>query len=142
MVETYRDAREAELVKMEGADEFLAGCLQWGIQLILFGHQHYPYQRSVVAKGSRSSIDTPFGCRIAAIRTFCCPTTLQYDAKGNGFYLFDFSSKSRVEWTSIGSLRTEGERSRPMKQLEHRAIELDAELTSDEKVAAYEVALG
>ncbi len=168
-IETWRDAREAALVKMEGADEFLAWCLKSGIQLILFGHQHYPYQRVVVAQGLQS-IHTPFGHRTAAIRTFCCPTTLQYDAKGNGFYLFDFLSKCdadshdsqktaddpqgkagepqanspkwQIEWTSIGSLRTDGADARPMKQFDRKIVDLDAEPTADEKVDAYEVDLG
>jgi hypothetical protein len=139
-VTRYRDAREADLVRMDGADKFLAGCLKWGVQLILFGHQHYPYQRLVVAKG-QPQVDTPFGRRVAALRAFCCPTTLQYDAKGNGFYLFDFSSRSQVEWVSMGALRAEGEGLRPLKQLQRSVIDMDAEPTNDEKLESYQVDL-
>ena len=57
-VKQYRDDREAKLVQMEGADDFLNGCLKWGIQLILFGHQHYPYRRLVMAKG-QSHVENP-----------------------------------------------------------------------------------
>ena len=106
--------------------------------MILFGHQHYPYQRLVTAT-RESVVETPFGKRVAAIRIFCCPTTLQYDAKGNGFYLFDFSSKSQVEWTSIGALRTEGERESPMKQLDRATFDLDAEPTSEEIQGSHRV---
>ena len=75
------------------------------------------------------------------MRTFCCPTTLQYDAKGNGFYVFDFSAKAQVEWTSIGSLRVDDESPRALKQLDRSTFDLDAEPTADENETRYDVKL-
>ena len=138
LVREYRDNREASLVQMKGGDEFLAGCLRMGIQLVCFGHQHYPYRR-LVAADKRTTIATPFGNRVAALRAFCCPTALQYDAKGNGFYIYDIVDEATVVWTSIGSLRSEGRLTGPMEHIESESIQLDGEPEPDERATQHVV---
>ncbi|SEP41542.1 3',5'-cyclic AMP phosphodiesterase CpdA [Rhodospirillales bacterium URHD0017] len=73
------DKRKEEAMKLKNADVFLEGCLAAGIQIVLFGHNHYPYQRAV------QLADPP-----KALWAFCCPTTLEPCEHGNGFHVFDF----------------------------------------------------
>jgi len=96
---------ESSLMRMDGADEFLRSCFHAGIQLVLFGHQHFPYQRLIVPD-SRRAVASPFG-DVNAIRAFCCPTTLEYSAPGNGFYVFDFFDKTKVSMDSYVSMRND-----------------------------------
>jgi 3',5'-cyclic AMP phosphodiesterase CpdA len=74
--------RSDEAMKLNGADDFLRHCLNTGIQLVLFGHDHNSYRR-VVYRPSDA----------AGLRAFCCPTTLEHSEKGTGFYVFDFLTK-------------------------------------------------
>jgi 3',5'-cyclic AMP phosphodiesterase CpdA len=94
---------DAELVKMNGAEEFLRGCFRAGVQLILFGHQHFPYRRLIKLK-NMDEVQGPFGA-IKAIYAFCCPTTLEFKAPSNGFYVFDFFDKANVTIDSYISMR-------------------------------------
>ena len=94
---------DAELMKMNGADEFLRGCLSTNIQLILFGHQHFPYQR-LIKPDCAAEVRGPFG-PIKAIHAFCCPTTLEFTAPANGFYVFDFIDKTNLTMDSYVSTR-------------------------------------
>jgi 3',5'-cyclic AMP phosphodiesterase CpdA len=89
---------ESNWMKMEGAEEFLRGCFDAGIQLLLFGHQHLPYHR-VIVPSDQLPVTSPFG-ETHAIYAFCCPTTLEYSAPGNGFYVFDFFDKTNVSLDS------------------------------------------
>lgn len=83
------------LMAMEGQDEFLAGCLYAGIQLVLFGHEHDAYYR-VAAKKGFPVVKTPFGEMPAVLHCFCCPSTLECEASANGFYIFDFWDEKRL----------------------------------------------
>jgi hypothetical protein len=94
--------REEAGMVLDGADAFLAGCFNAGIQVVLFGHLHKPYRRAVMlADGPRADANPELnGPRtnerfgpITHLRTFCCPTTLERSEHGNGFYLFDFMDK-------------------------------------------------
>ncbi len=113
---------EHEGMALDGADEFLTGCFEAGIQLVLFGHKHKSYRRAVTVQRNTPSEqspmvnpasatallgaderalplaiepplpESPFGS-VISLRTFCCPTTLERTEKGNGFYVFDFADK-------------------------------------------------
>jgi 3',5'-cyclic AMP phosphodiesterase CpdA len=76
------DRRKDEAMKLEGADLFLEGCFEAGIQLILFGHKHYPYRRVVRYRDS-----------LKGLLAFCCPTTLELSKHGNGFHILDFMDR-------------------------------------------------
>jgi hypothetical protein len=77
----------------------------------------------------------------AALRAFCAPTALQYDAKGNGFYVFDFIDPTHVVWTLIGSMRSEGRRLGPMEHLESVTFGLDDMSDAGELETHYEIAI-
>jgi len=137
-IKKYKDEREAGLVQMKDGDEFLRSCMNAGVQLALFGHQHYPYRRTAVLnKGSE--VETPFGRRLAVVRNFCCPTTLQYDAKGNGFYVFDFKDRSSLDWSLIGAMRSDGRLVGAMKDIEGGSVELDGGLSEAERLSSYSI---
>lgn len=134
-VEAYTAEKTAESMAMENSDAFLECCSDCGVQLILFGHQHYPYQRLVTrvpAAGAASPVIGPLGPPSEHMRAFCCPTTLQHDAPANGFYVFDFLSENQFEWTMHGSHRVNGQLTGPMKQLQQRRFDLSKEPTPEE----------
>jgi 3',5'-cyclic AMP phosphodiesterase CpdA len=87
-------AVDEEGMSLEGANDFLSGCFLTGIQLILFGHRHYPFRRAVVT--AEKAVGSIFG-ETDSLRAFCCPTTLQFSKFGNGFYLFDFLERDTVD---------------------------------------------
>jgi len=62
-----------ELTNLQGAERFVKGCFEAGIQIILFGHDHTEFRRAVFAK---KGVKSPFGIT-THIRTFCCPSALQ-----------------------------------------------------------------
>lgn len=99
-------SHESFIVEMDNADDFLQGCLDIGIQLVLFGHQHDQYYRIVRQEG-RISIDTPFGASPAAIHGFCCPSALEHTEPENGFYVFDFLDEKTVSFDFYSSKRNE-----------------------------------
>lgn len=134
-VEKYTAEKTAANMAMENSDAFLECCSDCGVQLILFGHQHYPYQRLVTRlsdPGSAAPATAPMVGRSEHMRAFCCPTALQYDAPANGFYVFDFLSENQFEWTMYGSHRVGGQLAGPMKQLQQRSFDLSAEPTPEE----------
>jgi len=80
-----------ELTNLQGAERFVKGCFEAGIQIILFGHDHTEFRRAVFAK---KGVKSPFGIT-THIRTFCCPSALQISKEcKNGFYVFDFIDKN------------------------------------------------
>ena len=119
--------RMDEAMKLVGADFFLDGCLEAGIRLVLFGHNHYRYQRLV-------QCNTPS----KALRAFCCPTTLELSEKhGNGFYVFDFPDKDTFAVHFYVSPMVKGS---PLafSHSESREFRLD-DFSPDEIAAAYPV---
>lgn len=140
-VERYAAQRTAEEMAMENADKFLECCLDCGIQFALFGHQHYPYQRLVTRTPAMgvTQVTTPFGPSPGYLRAFCCPTTLQYDAPANGFYVFDFVSEAQVDWTLYGSRRVEGTLSGAMQPMQQRTFDISAPPEAAESEQQYAV---
>jgi predicted MPP superfamily phosphohydrolase len=133
-----------ELMKMHNHDVFLRGCFACGVQLVLFGHQHKPYWRLIEAPPDAASPETPFGLASRYLRAFCCPTTLQYDAPGYGFYVFDFLSATEIEWSMFGwtMKKDESATAGPLQRLDSRIYDLSAEPTKEEVLRAYRVASG
>jgi hypothetical protein len=154
----------AENMAMENSEAFLKCCSDCGIQLILFGHQHDPYQRLVIrspsldtAAGSASmdshskdksaflilpNLDTAAKSALIKfqskyMRAFCCPSTLQYDVLVNGFYVFDFISESQFEWAMYRSLRIDGPLAGPMRQVKQKSFDLSRGPTQDELDEGY-----
>jgi 3',5'-cyclic AMP phosphodiesterase CpdA len=132
---------ESSLMRMDGADEFLSSCFQAGIQLVLFGHQHFPYSRMIVPE-SGGAVTSPFG-DIKSIRAFCCPTTLEHKAPSNGFYVFDFFDKAKVSMNSYVSMRIDGGDSPTFSPDASRSLNFDlnegAALSGDDFNTAYMV---
>jgi len=130
---------ESSLMSMDGAEEFLRGCLGAGIQLLLFGHQHFPYHRLIVPKDGLP-VTSPFG-DTNAIHAFCCPTTLEYSGPGNGFYIFDFFDKTKVSMDSYVSMRNDKRDSLPFTRDARTSCSFDlAAAPSDEDLkSAYVV---
>jgi hypothetical protein len=141
-VKNYSARIEAESMTMENSEAFLKCCSDCGIQLILFGHQHYPYQRLVTRSPSlgMATESESIGLPSKHMRAFCCPTTLQYDAPANGFYVFDFLSESRFEWMMYASHRDgdSGKLIGEMKQIRQRSFDLSKEPSEDEQGQQYE----
>ena len=125
---------------MESCDLVPRVLLDCGVQLILFGHQHFLYHRLVtrLPTGDTAQAGAPVNLRSQHMRAFCCPTTLQYDAPANGFYVFDFPSESQVEWTMYGSYRVGSQLASPMKQLQQRSFDLYQPPTQEELDRRYE----
>ena len=132
-------ARSEALARLEGADDFLAGCLRAGAQLVLFGHLHGGYQRGVTWK-SDGEMQTPFG-PATGLRAFCCPTTLEADSKENGFYVFDCESKESVAmsyYSWVGTDRGAGYFSRDA----NKSAAFDpSTFSKDEKADAHQVSM-
>lgn len=135
-VQDFQGEQVAESMAMENSDAFLRCCFDCGMQLILFGHQHYPYQRLVLDKGAPVAA-SPFGPGTGHMRAFCCPTTLQYDAPANGFYVFDFESETHIEWAMYGNFRVEGRPAAPMKLLQRKSFDLSAAPSAEEFEESY-----
>jgi 3',5'-cyclic AMP phosphodiesterase CpdA len=121
---------ESSLMMMDGADEFLRGCFDAGIQLLLFGHQHLPYHRLIVPE-DRRVVASPFG-DANAIHAFCCPSTMEYSAPNNGFYVFDFFDKTKVSMDSFVSMRNSRGDSLPFTRDPDTSCILNLDAPSDE----------
>nr|WP_259372055.1 metallophosphoesterase [Caldimonas mangrovi] len=135
-VQDYQGQQVAENMAMENSDAFLRCCFDCGIQLVLFGHQHDPYQRLILDKVTPAAA-SPFGPGAGYMRAFCCPTTLQYDAPANGFYVFDFESETRVEWSMHGNQRVDGQPAAPMKLLQRKSFDLSVPPSAEELEECY-----
>jgi DNA repair exonuclease SbcCD nuclease subunit len=79
-----------KLTYMENYEVFVDHCLRAGMNLVLFGHQHLQY--NLKHSPSDSITKTPFG-RPNEVYFLCCPSTLEYSEKRNGFYVMNFDSK-------------------------------------------------
>jgi hypothetical protein len=132
---------EKRLMAMSGSDVFLRGCFRCGVQLVLFGHQHYPYQRLIRFTGA-NDFKSPFGVSRPYIRAFCCPTTLQYDAPAYGFYVFDFPTASAFEWTMFAAEPEPGFSASPLRRKDGREIHFATEPSDKEAKEQYDLALG
>ncbi|HKE93164.1 MAG TPA: metallophosphoesterase [Povalibacter sp.] len=122
-------------MKLKGADDFLRQCFSSGIQLILFGHQHFPYRR-VIALDEK---DGPFG-KARYMRAFCCPTTLERSEHGNGFYVFDFPDNKSFTMdfhvSAVDGNRTSG----PFSRIAEKSGRYDlTELLPQESELLYEM---
>lgn len=117
-----------ERVKLEGAEKFLEGCLEVGVQLVLFGHNHRPYRRAVVSKDKTKSL-----------RAFCCPTTLEESKEGNGFYLFDFMDKDTISLDFYVSRPSTGGQMPFTRIAEESGLFKLSELSEEEMMTAHTV---
>jgi hypothetical protein len=167
-VKKYFAKREAKAMSMENSEAFLKCCFDCGIQLILFGHQHDPYQRLVIRSLSSDrtvenvSIEYPSKDKSASIikpsletdakstaseslsrymHAFCCPSTLQYDVPDKGFYIFDFHSENHFEWIMYQRQLIDDQRVGPMEEVERMSYDLSRELTQDEIDKAHKVSV-
>jgi hypothetical protein len=91
---------------MDNNDGFIRACFESGINLVLFGHKHKAYQRTLP---NTSGEDTPFG-RPGPLHFLCCPTTFEYTAREPGFYVHEiYTDRAEVNqyyWRGAGfSLR-------------------------------------
>ncbi len=127
------DQPKASFTKMEQADDFLRGCFQLGIQLVLFGHQHEQYHRLVTLRAPPdkskdeikiSMIKTPFGDMAAAIHAFCCASTLEYTVCRKGFYTFDFPDEKSVTMSCFVSEKDSKGKSGPFNRDDSRTFNL------------------
>ena len=75
------------LMGMANSELFERRCVEAGINLVLFGHQHCAYQLTAVPS---SAGETPFGPS-APSYLFCCASTSEYSAKDAGFYVYDIA---------------------------------------------------
>ena len=74
-----------KLTSMDNNQAFVDACIQEGIQVVLFGHQHHQYARTVTPP---DGMQTPFG-PATPLRLLCCPTTCEYSALLPGFYVHE-----------------------------------------------------
>jgi 3',5'-cyclic AMP phosphodiesterase CpdA len=77
----------AHLKEMENNEFFVKACLDSGINLVLFGHQHFAYGLTVTGDGGT----TPFGPS-GPVHFLCCPSTLEYSVEEPGFYLHEITA--------------------------------------------------
>ncbi len=86
---------------MENSELFLDSCVEAGIDIVLFGHDHRAFFRFITVPAGRMYL-------------FCCPSTTEYSAQ-NGFYVFDFYRDGGTvgfnfelhEWNGTAFARTE-----------------------------------
>lgn len=123
---------DASLMKMENAEEFLQGCFRCGVQLMLFGHTHIPYYRTVRINRTKPGGEhqTPFGKMSEVIHGFCCASALEHTASENGFYLLDFLDEKRMSVDFYSSKRDHKSDPRPFIRLPEKCREIDL-FTSD-----------
>jgi len=93
-------------MRMDNDAHFQRSCIEAGINMVLFGHQHYAYYRPV---RSATSGQTPFG-PAAPVHFFCCASTLEYSEKDSGFYVYDIATDGvdayQFSWKGDGFDRT------------------------------------
>lgn len=86
--------RLARLKSMDNSKEFVAACLEAGINLVLFGHQHIAFERTVTDGPKRRT------------HFLCCPSTFEYTVKEPGFYLHNIfathASVAHYQWQGAG----------------------------------------
>jgi hypothetical protein len=85
---------------LNGSEDFLKACYEAGIQLVLFGHDHHQHYETWEPTGAKDSevSKNVFGEANKPLHLFCCPSTLEINAKPNGFYTFDIHDKERITW--------------------------------------------
>jgi hypothetical protein len=137
-----KTADEQEKFKyMENNEYFVENCFKAGIQLVLFGHQHWRYQVKLdhAPYLKREFDKLPIGPRVSSapkspfgewqdLYFVCAPSTLEYSAK-NGFYLYRFGQ-------SVSSKVSRGSSSGPeagKKPASH--VDIDCFEWDDGKVA-------
>jgi 3',5'-cyclic AMP phosphodiesterase CpdA len=84
-VESPKRGRFAQFKGMDNNAQFVRACLDAGINVVLFGHQHQAYRVTVPGSGHGM---TPFGPR-GPVHFLCCPSTLEYSVRKPGFYLHE-----------------------------------------------------
>jgi 3',5'-cyclic AMP phosphodiesterase CpdA len=98
-----------QLMTMDGAKEFVEGCFDAGIQLVLYGHQHendYQVRELKDHPGSpKKERRNPFGTASERVHFFCCQSTLEHSESENGFHIFDFEDETKVRWERYESKR-------------------------------------
>jgi hypothetical protein len=99
------DLPPVRLMSMDNDELFCKSCLEAGINMVLFGHQHFAYQRTAT---SGAAGQTPFG-PVAPVYFFCCASTSEYSVKKPGFYLYDIGTSGvdayQFEWSGEGFTR-------------------------------------
>jgi 3',5'-cyclic AMP phosphodiesterase CpdA len=94
------------LKEMDHADAFRRNCMEAGINLVLFGHQHRSYDGMLEADASAGSA---FGGP-TPIHFFCCASTSEYSEPSPGFNIYDIGSRDveayQFEWREAGFTRT------------------------------------
>ncbi|MEI7997000.1 MAG: metallophosphoesterase [Methylococcaceae bacterium] len=123
-------AFDKNAMKLEGAARFLEQCLASGIQLILFGHQHFQYRRVISFVEKQDHF----------IRAFCCPTTLEKYKHGNGFYVFDFLDKKTFSIDFYVSAVDVNNKSMPFSRIAEKSGQFDfAKLSPGESEFLYKM---
>jgi 3',5'-cyclic AMP phosphodiesterase CpdA len=93
------------LTSMDNDKLFCRSCLEAGINMVLFGHQHFAYQ---VTGRSTESGRTPFG-DVAPVHFFCSASTSEYSETDAGFYLYDVGTSGvdayQFRWSGAGFSR-------------------------------------
>jgi hypothetical protein len=90
---------------MENADRFVEACFRAEVDLVLFGHEHENYnerqQREIVERGEK---------RVHTIRFVCCPSTSEYSADKNGYYMINFDANEYLmtlnEWNGTAFMKS------------------------------------
>ena len=82
--------RDSGMMQCDGSRDFVVGCLEAGVDLVLFGHRHKFFNREVLAPGGPT------------VRFVCCATTLEYGCPQPGYLLYRIQPDKivieRYEW--------------------------------------------
>jgi hypothetical protein len=105
-----RDSPSDRLKEMENGEAFRRACVEAGMNMVLFGHQHFAYQvQGVLGQAGQ----TPFG-PAAPVYFLCCASTTEYSTREPGFYVYDVNADGcdvyQFRWEGDGFDRVEHRR--------------------------------
>ncbi len=93
------------LTRMDNDEAFQRSCLEAGINMVLFGHQHFGYRRTAT---STTPGQTPFGAD-GPVHFFCCASTSEYSVPDPGFFIYDVGRRGvdayEFGWDGCGFTR-------------------------------------
>ena len=93
------------LTRMDNDEAFQRSCLEAGINMVLFGHQHFGYRRTAT---STTPGQTPFGAN-GPVHFFCCASTSEYSVPDPGFFIYDVGRRGvdayEFGWDGCGFTR-------------------------------------